>query len=130
MIRLTALLFIATIPAHSRMNPADSMGLIRLEELQTSLDSPGTDWRRAVELAHVLHDMRRDKPALRVMMTVPSESLNVSHRLFLASLYIFDSDLPSAFATAAPVCIVPSAVILAILVLVTLRIARGRKGDD
>ncbi|GEM_PF-5483104 len=113
------------------MEPSDSISLLRLHELQTVSDESSGDCRTAIELAHVLHDLRRDKPALDLLLTVPIESLGIQDRLFLASLQMFDSDLPSAFATAAPVCIVPigaTAATIAIFAVIHIRRRKERNG--
>ena len=130
MIRLVIILFTAVPLAAQGMDPADSAGLVRLQELRSIYDPSGGDWETAVEMAHLLHDLRRDKPALRILVTVPGDNLGPSDRLFLASLHLFDSDIPAAFAAAAPVCIVPIAVITAAALLSVVLIIRRRKGRN
>lgn len=130
MIRLVLILLTAIPLAVQGMDPADSAGLVRLQELRAVYEPSGGDWETAVEMAHLLHDLRRDKPALRILVTVPGDSLGSSDRLFLASLHLFDSDIPAAFAAAAPVCIVPIAVIAAAALLLAALVIRRRKGRN
>lgn len=94
------------------MSPEDSLLLERLAVLEASYTMDPGDLPTAVEYAHTLHRLRRDKPALRVMMSLPAESMAPSDRLFTASMMFFDSDIPGAISTAAPVCL-PAVVVLA-----------------
>jgi len=119
------------MPSTPGMDPSDSISLLRFRELQTVLDESGGDSRTVIELAHVLHDLRRDKPALDLLLTVPIDSLGMQDRLFLASLQMFDSDLSSAFATAAPICIVPiivTAATISIFAVIHIRRRKERNG--
>jgi len=114
------------------MSPDDSMDLVRLSELEEILaESPG-DIDASVACARVLHDLRRDKPALTVMESLPPESLDPGERLFLASMRAFDSDIPGAAAAAAPACL-PAVVVLAAgsapAVLLVLSRGGRRRGD-
>jgi len=109
------------------MSPGDSIDLIRLQALEADHSAHPDDIDDAVAYARVLHDLRRDKPALLVMEALPPESLDPGEKLFLASMRVFDSDLPGALSSAAPVCL-PSFVILAAGSLPILLLAiRGRE---
>lgn len=95
-----------------RMAPGDSLDLARLPILEARYRACPGEIAPAVEYARLLHDLRRDKPALLVMLSLPAESLDSGERLFTASMRLFDSDLPGALSTAAPVCL-PALAILA-----------------
>ena len=93
------------------MSPEDSLLLERLAILEANYTVDPGDLPNAVEYARTLHELRRDKPALLVMMSIPAESLVPSDRLFTASMMVFDSDIRGAVSTAAPVCL-PAVVVL------------------
>jgi hypothetical protein len=114
-----------------RMSPADSVHLERLTTLEARYLLCPEDIDNAVGYAHTLHDLRRDKPALLVMTALPMESLGPEERLFTASMRLFDSDVPGAFATAVPVCLPALAVmIVGSLPMVILLVSDRRSGGD
>ena len=113
------------------MSSEDSLLLERLTVLEANYAADPMDVPNAVEYAHTLHWLRRDKPALRVMMSLPSDSMDPSDRLFTASMMVFDSDVQGALSTAAPVCL-PAVVLLAAgsSSLLILTFSSRRRGSD
>jgi hypothetical protein len=113
------------------MCPRDRLNLERLTTLEARYRSFPEDIDNAVDFARTLHALRRDKPALVVMTALPAESLGPEERLFTASMKLFDSDVPGAVATAAPVILPALAVLLAGSFPVLILFASGRRsGGD
>jgi hypothetical protein len=115
-----------------RMSPGDSINLERLSSLEARYLACPEDIGNAVEYAHTLHDLRRDKPALLVMTALPMESIGPGERLFTASMRLFDSDVTGAVATAVPVCLPALAVLIAgsLPMVVLFASDRRRSGGD
>ncbi len=113
------------------MSPGDSINLERLATLEAQYLLYPDDIASAVEYAHTLHDLRRDKPALLVMTALPLESLGPGERLFTASMRLFDSDISGAVATAAPVILPVLVVMIAgSLPMVIVVVSDRRSGGD
>jgi len=113
------------------MSPTDSINLERLTILEAQYLLCPEDIANAVDYASTLHDLRRDKPALLVMTSLPLESLGPEERLFTASMRLFDSDISGAVAAAAPVFLPVLAVMIAgSLPMVILFVSDRRSGGD
>ncbi len=89
-------LLLIVLALQSGMERGDSLDLLRMADLQARLESDPDDARTAVELARTLHRLRRDKPALDLMLGLPDDSLGMMDRLFLASLLLYDGDPAAA----------------------------------
>ncbi len=94
------------------MNSDDRIHLENLRTLESSYRTDSVDWEVAVELAETLHALRRDKPALEIMRSIPADELSPQDRLFMAMLFVCDCNISEAARTAAPVLIPTAAILL------------------